>query len=143
MKLWRLSKFVELDGEGGRLFAGRWNRGGRSVVYTAESSALAILEVLVQYQRGSIPVPVEFIEIVVPDPLLILDYVEPTPPRDRGISQDWGEDWLQRGASALARVPSALAPESYNLLINPTHPDAPQIKVARHWRHSWDARLLP
>ena len=142
MKLWRLSKFVKLDGEGGRLFAGRWNRGGRAVVYAAESSALAILEVLVQYQRGSIPVPLEFIEIVVPAPLRILEYGQPTPPSDQGISQDWGEDWLQREASALARVPSALAPESHNLLINPAHPDASQIKVARHWRHTWDARLV-
>jgi RES domain-containing protein len=142
VKLWRLSKFVELDGEGGRLFAGRWNRGGRAVVYTAESSALAILEVLIQYQRGHIPVPVEFIEIVTPDTLAILTYGQPTPPRDQSISRDWGEDWLHGGASAVARVPSALAPESYNLLINPAHPEAPQIKVVRHWRHSWDARLL-
>lgn len=142
MKLWRLSKFLELNGEGGRLFAGRWNRGGQAIVYTAESSALAILEVLVQYQRGSIPVPVEVIEIVAPDDLLIFDYGEPMPPRDQAISQGWGEDWLRQGASALARVPSALAPASYNLLINPAHPDAPQIQVARHWRHSWDARLF-
>lgn len=142
MKLWRLSRFLELDGEGGRLFAGRWNRGGQAVVYTAESSALAILEVLVQFQRTTIPLPVEFIEIVAPDTLPILDYDQPTPPRDQGISQGWGEDWLQQGASALARVPSALAPESFNLLINPAHPDAPQIRVVRHWRHAWDARLF-
>lgn len=142
MKLWRLSKFIELNGEGGRLFAGRWSRGGRAVVYTAESSALAILEVLVQYQRGSLPIPVEFIEISASDALRILDYGEAEPPQDRRESQDWGEHWLQGGASALARVPSVLAPESHNLLINPAHPDAPQIKVERHWRHDWDARLL-
>jgi RES domain-containing protein len=35
------------DGEGARLYGGRWNSPGRPVVYTAGSLALAALEVLV------------------------------------------------------------------------------------------------
>ncbi|MDO8714469.1 MAG: RES family NAD+ phosphorylase [Polynucleobacter sp.] len=50
--VWRITtrRFADsaLTGEGARLFGGRWNRPGQSVVYTAESRSLALLELLVQ-----------------------------------------------------------------------------------------------
>ena len=38
-------QFVDLNGEGARLYGGRWNSPGRPMVYAAESAALALLEV--------------------------------------------------------------------------------------------------
>ena len=49
MIVYRLCKAVysALDGEGARLWGGRWNSAGRPMVYAAASPSLAVLEVLV------------------------------------------------------------------------------------------------
>ena len=51
---WRITKtkFASspLNAEGARLYGGRWNSPGVSVVYFAESISLAVLEVLVHVQ---------------------------------------------------------------------------------------------
>src|SRR5712692_9986014 len=55
---WRLTKTKHLphafDGEGPRLYGGRWSSPGRRVVYVSESLALAVLEVLVHLQDAAI-----------------------------------------------------------------------------------------
>ena len=40
------------DGEGARLFGGRWNSKGQSCVYLAGSESLAILEILVHLDNS-------------------------------------------------------------------------------------------
>ena len=50
IEAWRIVKRryagQAFDGEGARLFGGRWNRPGRPVIYVSESRALATLEIL-------------------------------------------------------------------------------------------------
>jgi RES domain-containing protein len=40
-----------------------------------------------------------------------------------------GDAWIESRRSALLRVPSFIVPESYNVLINPAHPDAQSIQL--------------
>ncbi len=47
-KLYRATAFT---GEGARLYGGRWNSQGVSVVYTAEHRSLAMLEILVHLRK--------------------------------------------------------------------------------------------
>lgn len=141
MKLWRISDYADLSGLGGLRRAGRWNLRGRPVVYAAESSALAILEVLVRYERKQLPPPYQLVEIEAPDALPIAEYRSPDPP-PIDQSRSWGDRWLAAGKAPLAKVPSAVAPKCFNYLINPAHPDAAKITVVSHGRYSWDARLF-
>ena len=52
--VWRITsnKFIKsaFNGEGARLFGGRWNSRGTPLIYTAESKSLAALEILVHLE---------------------------------------------------------------------------------------------
>ncbi|MBS0454186.1 MAG: RES domain-containing protein [Proteobacteria bacterium] len=57
-------------------------------------------------------------------------------------SLDFGDAWLASGASALLVVPSVVVPEEFNVLINPSHPDAKLISAAKQRKFLYDQRLL-
>lgn len=57
MRVWRLCvrQHATPDGEGARLFGGRWNRPGIAVVYTSATLSLATLEYLVNIDSDLFP----------------------------------------------------------------------------------------
>ena len=94
MTLWRLTKAqyaqTAFDGEGARLYGGRWNSPGRAVVYLAGSLALAALEILVHVKsqrelEGYVKVRVQASEDLVTN----VDTLPPTGSR--------GERLMRRG----------------------------------------------
>lgn len=141
MLLWRISEFADLSGAGGTLASGRWSTRGPPIVYSAESSALALLEVLVRASIGRPPDDYQLLRIEADDDIARTEYPKSAVPA-LDQSRAWGDAWLSAGETALARVPSAIAPFSYNMLINPEHPDAAAIRVAAHGRWPWDRRLF-
>ena len=70
--VWRLvrAEFADqLDGEGARLFGGRWNSRGRNALYTSSHLSLSVLEVYVHIPpelRDELPA-LRAVEISVPD----------------------------------------------------------------------------
>lgn len=140
MILWRVSPYAALTGEGGLHSAGRWHRMGRRIIYTAESPALALLEALVQFRPlGTIPRRYQLLQVRVSDDAHTTAFTNSLPPENE--SQAWGEAWLEGGSTQLARVPAAVAPYSFNWLINPALDEAGSIELvsAEHFR--WDERL--
>ncbi|WP_159946766.1 RES family NAD+ phosphorylase [Rhizobium sp. 18065] len=61
---------------------------------------------------------------------------------DLDVSQAIGSSLLQACEFPVLRVPSAVMPTARNYLINPLHPDAAQIKIARTYDYPFDSRLL-
>jgi RES domain-containing protein len=139
---WRISDFLTLDGAGGMVVGGRWHSKGRPVVYSAESSAPAVLEALVRMERDRVYDPFQLLRIVTPADMAIERFPLDLPPSKMEDSMAWGDAWLAAGRTALASVPAAVAPLSRNILINPAHPDAAAIRVADHSRWPWDKRLF-
>ena len=45
MRLWRISDFADLAGEGGLLVSGRWHSRGRRIVYLSDHPATALIEI--------------------------------------------------------------------------------------------------
>jgi RES domain-containing protein len=148
---WRIFKSREardaFTGEGARRFGGRWNSRGTPIVYTAESVALAILEILVQLESRK-PLPAYRIAMVKFDASLVSVLrqgqlprnwrAEPPPARARLI----GDNWILRARSAVLRVPSAVVPRANNFLLNPGHPDFARISLGKPERFEFDARLI-
>ncbi|HZC38885.1 MAG TPA: RES family NAD+ phosphorylase [Sphingomicrobium sp.] len=141
MRLWRVSKYLELNGGGGLTYEGRWNTSGRRIVYSAETSALAMLEMLVRVSRTRRPPPFQLLEIDAPDGLALTEFGA-TPPESIDESRTWGDRWLAKASTSLARVPSVIAPKCFNYLINPAHSDAPKVSVIAQSRYPWDERLF-
>lgn len=142
MLLWRISEHRTLDGTGGKLWAGRWNSRGLPVAYIAESSALAMLEVLVNLELSRPPRGFQLLEIAAPDDVGMIEWPADDDHADMALTRRWGDAFLRANEVVLARVPSIVAPKSWNYLLNPLHPDASRVTVvaAAHW--PWDVRLF-
>jgi len=145
--LWRISSYNSLSGDGGLLYAARWHSVGRRIVYFAESPAGAMIEALVH------------VELNVRDWPLLYDLMRAAAPVDVQIESlpvparaDWrrsplmtrsiGDAWLQSRQTALARVPSAVLPHTWNVLLNPEHPEADQVAIIKVTRAEYDSRLF-
>jgi RES domain-containing protein len=150
--VWRIVKARHgaraFDGEGARLYGGRWNSPGVRVVYTADSPALAALELLTQLNDATqlpkfvlIPadVPERVVETLDPARLPAAWRSHPAPPELQAI----GDAWAKRGATAALRVPSAVEPRQSNLLLSPGHRDFGAIRIGRPEPYAFDLRLLP
>jgi RES domain-containing protein len=145
MELWRISNYADLSGIGGLRAAGRWHSQGRRIVYLADHSSSALLEMLVHMDRDLVPATYQLLRIVVPADIAVETI-------DVELSADWrsqtltsreiGDRWLDRSASALLRVPSAISAKGNNYLLNPEHPDAAKIAVAEIIKAPFDPRLL-
>lgn len=142
MRLWRISDFLTLDGVGGLIAEGRWNRVGQPITYLAESSALAMLEVLVNLEVSEPPASFQLIELEAPGTLTVGHWPADADPTNVDLTRDWGEAFLEANAAPLARVPSVVAPQSWNYLLNPFHPEAARVSITAAGRWPRDARLF-
>lgn len=137
----RLAKaaFVGLDGEGARLFGGRWNSPGRPMIYTAGSPSLALLEILVHLDLPPELIPTDYrlLTIHVPDDAPF-ERLEDLPADPLAV----GDDFLARGASLALLVPSAVVPQEENALINPHHPAAQGLRLDMNTPFRLDPRLF-
>lgn len=140
----RLAKaaFTALDGEGARLFGGRWNSPGRPMIYAAASPSLAVLEVLVHLDLPPELMPDDYrlLSLDLPDEGPI-EHIDQTPDND-GARLAIGDRFLTQMASLALTVPSVVVPQERNTLINPRHPAAIGLRLLSNEPFSLDARLL-
>jgi RES domain-containing protein len=113
--------YPNLDGEGARLYGGRWNSPGLAIVYTASSLSLAILETRVHLRR----LPVDYVRLVIEIPD---SHFHPTELAAEGFDANWRLDstltrWI--GDTHFAgtplvplRVPSVAVDGEWNILFS-------------------------
>lgn len=148
MIIWRISNHSSLDGDGGLRASGRWHSRGRRIVYCAPDPATALLEILVHAEIDieDLPVSYRYLKIGLPDTLtrtrIAVDALPGDWFRDEAATRMMGDAWIGARTEPVCEVPSALVPETWNLLINPAHLDAGQIAIVDEIEHGLDARLL-
>jgi RES domain-containing protein len=106
------------DYAGAMVAGGRWNPIGTPMLYTAEHLALACLEVLVHLDKGQLPRDYVWskTELTGSPELLIR-----STPASVGACQAVGDRWITSGNALAVRVPSAVIPEEFNVLLNPNY----------------------
>ncbi len=149
MKVWRLvagrHAATAMTGEGAAAFGGRWNPPGRRMVYTADSLALATLEMSAHITGGR----VKYVALQLEVPDALLDTLDPV-----GLKRAWattelttrrvGEAWLDARRAVALLVPSALVDArsgERNVLVNPLHPSATELRELQRFEVVLDERL--
>ncbi|SOD80926.1 RES family NAD+ phosphorylase [Spirosoma fluviale] len=119
-----------LSGIGASITGGRWNPVGTPMVYTSTTVSLCVLEILVHTDKSLLPnfPPHSLIKLEIPDECIrefhpdeLLPGWTSIPPTD--VSRFFLMPYLTTNSSLAFKVPSAVNPYEYNILLNPEHPD--------------------
>jgi len=132
------------SGIGPSLYPQRWNARGQQAIYAAEHFATAMLEVLARQSRPS--AKQRYIEITLPKGLSYS-------PANVSKIRDWksvgsrkaralGAEWIEKGHTAILYVPSVIAHQERNIVINPQHNEFKKIKISEEMSVNWDGRLF-
>lgn len=150
MRIYRIadSRHPLWDGIGALLVGGRFNSPGRAVIYGATTFAGAMLEVLVHARIGKVPRTHVVAVAEVPDDVSIerADALSLPAGWDgpaTQIARAFGDRWIAESRSAVLLVPSVVAREEWNALVNPAHPLFARILVGEPRPVVWDERLFP
>ena len=146
MYLWRIcaAKYQNsaFSGIGGLYAAGRWHQRGNKIVYTAESLALATLEIFVHLESDRIPLVAIKVNI---DNDVEIENVSNLPANWQETNaysqlQQIGTEWLKSFRTPILKVPSAIVPVEFNYLVNPEHPDL-KLSLDSPLKYQLDRRL--
>jgi RES domain-containing protein len=132
MQAWHISskkyRDTAFSSIGGLYTESRWVPKGYSVVCTAESLALATLEVLVHTVESN-SIPLIAIRVLVGDNVAVETVdsnVLPANWQEESAYpqlQQIGEEWMQSQRTPILKVPSAIIPVEFNYIFNLEHPD--------------------
>ncbi len=131
------------DGEGSRIYGGRWNSKGVSVVYTSDSLALSSLETIIHLPTYDLLEDYVYFKLSL-DSKMIYDSPIPTGWDERPnapVARSIGDAWVIHNSYPAMKVPSVLVPESYNLVINIHNPDYSDIRIDAPKPLTFDSRL--
>ena len=145
MLLWRISRHRDLTGTGGLRAPGCWHDRGLPIVYLAETPAGALLEACVHTSANDVPPTYTLLAVRADEKTrtenldmsaLRLDWTE-----HLEATRQIGSNWLRSLRSALLRVPSALVPATFHVLLNPLHAEAASIHIESTYEYPFDPRL--
>ncbi len=138
----------DLSGTGAEITGGRWNFKGTRVLYTADSRALCMAEIMVHTRIGIIPKDYFLITIEIPDyPEIIRLEQKDLPEAWRRfpyskLTQESGNEFIVKNEALYTMVPSAIVQGDYNILINPSHHDFELVKINKTEKFDFDERLF-
>jgi RES domain-containing protein len=152
VQVWRLTTrkhaTTAFSGVGNRKVGSRWVPQGLLAIYTSENLSTAVLETLVHIDPNHFRNHFVFIKAEVPDDITMDEVSLADLPKDWQSRfeddelQQVGAQWIDRGSSAILRVPSVVVPQERNIIINPQHEDFGKIILSPAEPFLFDIRLL-
>lgn len=136
------------DGEGAYRYGGRWSSPGVRLAYASEHLSLAMIEYFVHLDRDDPPPDLVVATADVPDDVSRVHVAPaklpatwrqtPAPAELTAI----GNRFARTKRAAILVVPSALAPDELNWLLNPDHADFRRVRIHRPEPFSYDLRFF-
>jgi RES domain-containing protein len=116
------------------------------MVYTAQSRALAALEILVHLDSPHVLGSFVVFEVTFEDALVQRLSIGDLPAdwRDGPVpfsTQAVGDRWIASAAAPVLQAPSVTIPEEMNFLLNPNHPDFGRLHIGPPKKFAFDPRL--
>ena len=136
------------DGEGAYRYGGRWSSPGTRLCYTSQHQSLAMLEYFVHLDKDDPPddlvlavaeLPADVTRARLRTERLPANWRAPAAPAKLA---HFGDEFVRRGKYCLLMVPSVLAPNEQNCLINPAHPDFRKIAILAAEPLRYDRRMF-
>jgi RES domain-containing protein len=136
-------RFAIYSGEGAALQEGRWHERGQEVIYASQTYSTAMLEKLAHF-NGVMPPNQHFVAITIPAGTGYEVVTKDSLPgwTDTAVARAFGTRWFSERRSAVLIVPSYVAREEANILINPAHGEAAGIQCGLETPIWWDQRLF-
>jgi RES domain-containing protein len=149
LKLYRIGDpsgaYPIFSAEGAVRQAGRWHLAGDRVIYACKSYATAMLEKLVYY-NSVMPPGQHFLEIEIPSGISYEMFSPASLPHwaaiNKRAAQSFGHQWYTEKRSCILIVPSVVAREEQNVVINEQHDDFRLITTGLEEPITWDRRLF-
>lgn len=151
MQFWRICRkryaAEAANGDGARLYGGRWNSRGVRVVYASTSLALAAVETFVNLEPILRPADLISIEGEIPDAFRITTLDVKVLPalwhttRNESLRR-FGDEWVRGGETVALLVPSAAIRGGWNVLLNPAHADFSGIRFQAPEPFEFDVRMF-
>ncbi len=150
MHAWRIAKrqyALDRQGAGARLSGGRWNSPDVAAIYAGLTPEIAALEKLV-HTGDILPADLVLVEINLPDdPKLYQRYTQADLPSgwddlpSSTVATQIGDKFLFDCAHLGLIIPSAVMPESNNIVLNPGHAAFSSVTMAITRPFEFDSRL--
>ncbi|WP_354357280.1 RES family NAD+ phosphorylase [Pedobacter sp. UYP30] len=136
----------DLSGAGSKQFGGRWNEKGTAMVYFAAARAMAVMEVLVHVRPEQIAKEFVLAVFELPDTDIFTVNIEDLPKDWKLLEQadelkKIGNRFIKGQKYLTMRAPSAILEEEYNILLNPAHPLAKNVKLVDRRPFKFDRRF--
>jgi RES domain-containing protein len=135
----------DLQGEGAMLYGGRWNSPGIPMLYATEHISLAVLEILVNKRMTStFHTSFHLVQFEIPDEQIksiSLKALKKNWELDPEYTRFIGDHFSKDTENWILKVPSAVIPEEHNFLINPRHPQFPNLTFISSEKYPIDKRL--
>jgi RES domain-containing protein len=151
MRIWRICReryaAESFNGNGARLFGGRWNSPGTPMVYASSSLALAAIELFVHLEPNQQPADLVSVVALLPDGEPA-QHLAPDQLPAAWWTDDFeplralGDRWIREKTSLAVEVPSAALRMEWNVLVNPLHPKIAELKIDPPQPFHFDARMF-
>jgi RES domain-containing protein len=136
----------DISGNGAKQFGGRWNSKGIAMLYSSEHISLSALEMLVHNHFQDFAIPLSLLKIALPISLNLKEI------KNAKLKQEWqndasytkfiGNEFVKSETDLFLKVPSAIVPEEFNVLINPMHKDFKKVKIVEQKIFKTDKRFF-